>query len=201
MVQPVHIRGQDMRAKLGMIVLAAMIAGAALFAPTPGLAQQGPEYVNHELRFMLNFPIAPIEGNASYVSLDGTTHSARVFSAEDESGRYRMSVVRFPTELTDVPAELDHAANLVRPRGQILHDLLANYDGVPGHELNLTGPEGRQIYASILYNDHLLYFVEAEVGADSAPPIRFQTSVVILDNEGNPVCLSEGGLACLTIAN
>jgi len=190
-----------MRSNVRTISVAAIVVGTAIVASTLALAQQGPEYVNHELRFMLNFPAAPMEGAASYVSSDGATHDARVFSAEEGTSRYRMTVVRFPTELSDVPAELDHAADLVRPRGQVLHDLLANYDGVPGHELNLIGPEGRQIYASILYNDHLLYFVKAEVSADSAPPIRFQTSIVILDTEGNPVCLSEDGLACLTIAN
>ncbi len=110
--------------------------------------------------------------------------------------------MRPPTEIVDVPAELDHAADLVCSRGQVLHDQLANYDGVPGHELNLTGPEGRQIYANVLYHEHLLYSLEAEVSADSPPPVRFQTSIVILDAEGNPICLSASVPdACLTIAN
>ena len=121
-----------MRSIVGMISVAAIIAVVTTVASTSGLAQQVLEYVNHEYHFMLNFPVAPTEGNGAYVSLDGTTHAARVFSAEDGTGRYRMTVVRFPAELTEVPAELDHAADLVRARGQILHDLLASYDGVPG---------------------------------------------------------------------
>ena len=191
-----------MRSNVEILSVAAIVVGVAIAASTSGLTQQAPEYVNREYRFMLNFPVAPMEEDAVYVSLDGTTHAARVFSAEEGTSRYSMTVVRFPTELADVPAELDHAADLVRSRGQVLHDLLANYDGVPGHELNLIGPEGRQIYANVLYHDHHLYFVEAEASADSAPPLRFQTSIVVLDAEGNPVCLSASGLnGCLTLSN
>lgn len=191
-----------MRSIARMISLSALIAGAALVASTSGLAQQGPEYVNREYRFMLNFPVAPMETDGAYVSSDGATHTARVFSAEEGTSLYRMSVVRFATALADTPAELNHAADLVRSRGQVLHDQLANYDGVPGHELNVIGPEGRQIYAVMLYYTPFLYLVEAEVSAESAPPVRFQTSVVILDTEGNPVCLSASGLnGCLTLPN
>ena len=191
-----------MRFVAGMISVAAIITGATVVASTSALAQQGPEYVNREYRFMLNFPVAPMEEDAAYVSSDGTTHAARVFSAEEGTSLYRMTVVRFPTELADVQAENHHAADLIRPRGQVLHDEPSNYDGVRGLELILTGPEGRQIYANVLYHDHHLYSLEAEVSADSPPPIRFQTSIVVLDAEGNPICLSASVPdACLTIAN
>jgi hypothetical protein len=181
--------------------LAGMIASAALIASGWTFAQGGPEYVNREYRFMLNFPVAPIEEDGAYVSSDGTAHVSHVFSVDEDTSHYRMTVVRFSDEPANVEAEIDHAANLVRARGQVLHDQLASYDGVPGQELNLAGLEGQQIYANVLYHDRLLYIAEAEVSADAPPPVRFQTSVVILDAEGNPVCLSEDGLACLTIAN
>ncbi len=85
-----------MRPNIGTLFAAAIVAGVAGVASTSGLAQQAPEYVNHEYRFMLNFPVAPMEEDGVYVSLDGTTHAARVFSAEEGTSHYRMSVVRFP---------------------------------------------------------------------------------------------------------
>jgi len=182
--------------------LAALIAVAAMFASSGAVAQPWPEYVNREYRFMLNFPAAPMESDGAYVASDGTAHGARVFSVDEGTSRYRMAVVRFSDELGDAEAEIDHAANLVRARGQVLHDALASYDGVPGQELNVSGPEGQQIYANVLYHDHILYIAEAEVSAEAPPPVRFQTSVVILDEEGNPVCLQASTPdACLTIEN
>lgn len=182
--------------------LAAIFAGGAMIASGWALAQQAPEYVNREYRFMLNFPVAPIEEDGTYVSSDGTNHASRVFSADEGTNHYRMTVVRFSDELADAEAEIDHAADLVRARGEVLHDALASYDGVPGQELNVSGPEGQQIYANVLYHDHILYIAEAEVSAEAPPPVRFQTSVVILDVEGNPVCLQASTPdACLTIEN
>lgn len=182
--------------------LAVMIMGAAILASSGAIAQLWPEYVNREYRFMLNFPAAPSESDGTYVSSDGVTHASHVFSVDEETSHYRMIVVRFSNDVADAEAEIDHAADLVRARGQVLHDALASYDGVPGQELNVSGPEGQQIYANVLYYERFLYIAAAEVSAEAPPPVRFQTSVVILDAAGNPVCLQEGNPnACLTISN
>ena len=191
-----------MRLIAGMISIAAMVACAALVALTSTSASaQAPEYINREYRFMVDFPVAPKEGAGDYVNSNGARLAARVFSADDGMGHYRMTVVRFPAEVANVQAELNHAADLERPKGKILHDAPSNYDGATGRELILIGREGRQIYANVLYYDRILYIVEGDVSADSAPPLRFQTSIVVLDADGKPICGSADRTTCLTIKN
>lgn len=175
--------GEDMRLVAGFISIVAIIASS------PATAQQWVDYANPEYRFAVNFPVEPTERDTDYVSADGTTLVGRAFSAEQDSSIFRVTVVTFPVELTDVAAELDHAAETYRQRGENTHDQLSDYDGVDAHEISLIDPEGRQIYVTILYHDRRLVIAEGDVSADAFPPIQFQQSIWIIDAEGTPVNL------------
>lgn len=172
-----------------MRVAALMISIAAVAAPLPAAAQQWVDYSNPEYRFAVNFPVAPTEQEINYVSADGTTLTARSFSAEQDDSLYRVTVVTFPVEVADVAAELDHAADAYRQRGNATHDQPGDYDGIPAYEISVIDPDGRQIYVTALYHDRRLVISEGEVGADAFPPIQFQQSIWIIDAEGTPVNL------------
>ena len=160
-----------------------------VIASSPAAAQQWVDYTNPEYRFAVNFPVEPTEQDTEYVSADGTTLIARAFSAEQEESLYRVTVVTFPAEITDVAAELDHAAGIYRRRGEATHDQPGDYDGIPAYEISVIDPEGRQIYVTALYHDRRLVIAEGEVSADAFPPIQFQQSIWIIDAEGTPVNL------------
>jgi len=175
--------GEDMRLAAGFISI------VAIFASSAAAAQQWVDYVNPEYRFAVNFPVEPSEQDTDYVSADGATLAGRAFSAEQDTSIYRVSVVTFPAEVTDVAAELDHAAEIYRQRGEATHDQISDYDGIKAHELSLIDPEGRQIFVSILYHDRRLVIAEGDVSADAFPPIQFQQSIWVVDAEGTPVNL------------
>ena len=178
--------GENMRLTAGVFSVVSVVA---FIASSPVAAQQWVDYVNPEYRFAVNFPVEPTEQDTSYVSADGATLAGRAFSAEQDTSIYRVTVVTFPAEVADVAAELDHAAQSYRQRGEATHDQPGDYDGIEAHELSLIDPEGRQIFVSILYHDRRLVIAEGDVSADAFPPIQFQQSIWVVDAEGTPVNL------------
>ncbi len=177
-----------------MRLVTSVISGVfvvAFSAASPALAQQWVDYVNPEYRFAVNFPVDPTEQDSTYTSSDGTTLNAHMFSAEQDTSIYRVSVARFPTDVADVPGELDHAAEIYRQRGEVAHDAPGDYDGIRAHELSVIDPEGRQVYVSILFHDRHLTIAEGDVSSDSFPPIQFQQSIWVIDAEGTPVNLED----------
>ena len=172
-----------------MRLAAAIVSIIAVFVSLPAAAQQWVDYSNPEYRFAVNFPVLPSEEDIDYVSADGTTLTARVFSAEQDDSLYRVTVVTFPAEVADVAAELNHAAEAYRQRGAATHDQPGDYDGIPAYEISVVASDGRQIYVTALYHDRHLVISQGEVGADAFPPIQFQQSIWIIDAEGTPVNL------------
>ncbi len=160
---------------------------ASIMMSSPALAQQWSDYINPEYRFRVNFPVEPTEQDTVYESAGGLSLAARAFSTEQDSGRYRVSVVTFPTEIVDVAGELDHAAEPYRLRGEVVHDEPGSYEDLDAHEVNVIDPEGRQIYVSFVYHDQRLFIAEGSVGANAFPPIQFQQSLWIIDAEGTPI--------------
>lgn len=172
-----------------MRLVAPIISVAIIAASTAAMAQQWVDYVNPEYRFAVNFPVEPSESDTTYVSAGGASLAARVFSAEQETSKYRVSVVEFQTEISDVAAELDHAMDVFRQRGEATHDAPGDYDGIQAHELSLIDTGGRQVFVTGLYHERHLVISEGDVSAEAFPPIQFQQSIWIVDAEGTPVNL------------
>jgi hypothetical protein len=170
-----------------MLFVSRLITVSVILASVPALAQQWIDYVNTEYRFRINFPVEPIERDTAYVSAGGLSLTARTFSAEQDASRYRVSVVRFLSDIVDVAGELDHAAQSYRHRGEVTHDASGTYERIEAHELNLVDSEGRQIYMSFVFYDGRLFIAEGDVGADAFPPIQFQQSMWVTDAEGTPI--------------
>jgi hypothetical protein len=170
-----------------MLFVSRVITVSVILASLPVFAQQWIDYVNTEYRFRINFPVEPIERDTVYVSSDGLSLTAHTFSAEQNTGRYRVSVVRFSSDIIDVAGELDHAAQSYRHRGDVTHDASGTYERIVAHELNLIDSEGRQVYMSFVFHDGRLFIAEGDVGADAFPPIQFQQSMWVTDAEGVPI--------------
>ena len=170
-----------------MRFVSGVISASVILASFPTLAQQWVDYVNPEYRFRINFPVEPTEQETVYVSADGLSLAARAFFTEQDAGRYRVSVVRFPSDIADVAGELDHAAEPYRQRGEVTYDAPATYERIEAHEVTLIDLEGRQVFVSFVYHDQRLFIAEGDVGGDAFPPIQFQQSMWIVDAEGTPI--------------
>lgn len=183
---------------------------AVLFCSCTVHAQSWSEFVDRTDRFIVNFPGEPEVTDISYTSELNARIPARVYSIDNEAGRYSMTVVdytqasRVHEELcqtlsdyecdgnevfTEVRGAIAFAAWNYRKstEGEITYDAYAQVDGVPGHQLQITNPDGSRTFVAIHLDARRLYILEGMVPANAPPPGLFQQSLGILDEQGRRI--------------
>ena len=190
------------RTKLALLTL--------LLSCAPLHAQGWIEFVDKTDRFIVNFPGEPEVRNVSYETELGVELPARVYSVDKPSGRFVMTVVdytqaeRVHRELcennsgqdcngleagTEVRGAIAFAAWNYRKStdGKITYDAYAQVDGIPGHQLQITHPDGSRTFVAIHLHARRLYILEGTVPEDAPPPGMFQQSLGILDERAHRV--------------
>ncbi|MDH3418070.1 MAG: hypothetical protein OEQ25_15155 [Gammaproteobacteria bacterium] len=183
---------------------------AVLFCSGTVHAQSWSEFVDRTDRFIVNFPGEPDISEISYTSELNAQIPARVYSIDNEAGRYSMTVVdytqasRVHEELCQTLSDYECDGNEVftevrgaiafaawnyrkRTEGEITYDAYAQVDGVPGHQLQITNPDGSRTFVAIHLDARRLYILEGTVPANAPPPGLFQQSLGILDEQGRRI--------------
>jgi len=169
-----------------------------LMFANPAFAQGWGEYINMKEHFLTNFPGEPTVEDYDYdfekgqlPSLVSGQITAKRFQAFDGDSRYAIIVVNYQQieHITTLKGAVGHAASLYRKLGPATYDSYAHLERLDGHQLQLTLPDGRQMYVGIYlhYPDRRLYILEAEVPANAPPPQHFVAALQILDEEGNSI--------------
>ncbi len=179
-----------------------------LLAPATASAQGWIEYINQTDLFIVNFPGEPETTETTHHSAFDADFPARVYTVDNERGRYAITVVDYrDTEaihlartnrteansgsaiwITDVRASVAHAAQGFRGRGgEVTYDAWADIDKIEGHQLQITNPDRSRSFISIHLHASRLYILEATVPPGSPPPGVFQQSLGILDEEGRRI--------------
>ena len=176
-----------------------MVRKARIFRLTPAVwlvfvsghcfAQDWRAYVDRAERFSINIPAAPTVEDIAYMGERGGIYPARVYTAEDGPNRYSVTVVHYvDAPATVVRGSIAHAAWNVRQRGgTITYDAYAQVDRIEGHQLQITNADQSRTYVAIHVHQGRLYILEASVRPASPPPVQFQQSLVILDEEGERI--------------
>ena len=183
-----------------------ILAASALLLSSPSVGQGWIEYVSIADRFTMYVPGEPDVRDISYASEYGVVFPARLYSYEDGPNRYFVTVVdysdseRIHSERTnktsaddgslywavDVLGSIAYAAWNIRKRGgDVTHDAWHYIQRVEGHQLQVTNADRSRTYAGIYLHETRLYILEATVPPESPPPIIFQQSLSLLDDEGN----------------
>lgn len=180
---------------------------AMLISSGPLHAQIWQEYISRSNRFIVNFPGEPEVTDVMYTSELDTPIPARVYSVDNEAGRYSMTVVDYTQAQriydercassadyvcdgnevsTEVRGAIAFAAWNFRRNtdGEVTYDGYAQVDGVPGHQLQITQPDGSKTYVAIHMDARRLFILEGTVPAAAPPPGLFQQSLGILDENG-----------------
>jgi len=180
-----------------------------LVFPGLALAQGWIKYDNEAERFIVNFPREPDIREIDYISEQGATFPARVYSVNDSESRYTVTVVDYTvaekvheercTHLgyvcdgfeagSDVRGSIAFAAWNIRQQnnGEITYDAYATVDGIPGHQLQITHADGSRSFIGIHLHARRLYILEGAVPEDWPPPGLFQQSLGILDEDGKRI--------------
>jgi hypothetical protein len=78
-----------------MHLIPLMLLAAAVLAPRPAAAQEWIEYVSRDDFFSINFPVQPRIQETTWVSEQGATFPARVYSAQLGRSRFSVTVVDY----------------------------------------------------------------------------------------------------------
>ena len=150
-------------------------------------------YVNREYRFSVIFPSTPQARDVPFTTHRGETVQAKQFYVERPNEQYFVTVVHVPNgPPTDDPL-VEHAAEQLRKRGQVLFQYQYNYDpGVPGRQLNIRETNGNQLRSSMYMWDHRLVIAESSAPMGSSEALQFEQSIVLLDETGGELDRGKG---------
>jgi len=180
-----------------------------LLLPGSSFAQGWIKYVDETERFIVNFPREPDAKEIEYITEQGASMPARIFSVEDAESRYSVTVVNFTVadevhkercrhlsyecdgfeSGSDVRGSVAYEAWNIRRRdsGEITYDAYASVDGIPGHQLQITHADASRTFIGIFLDARRLYILEGTVPGDWPPPGLFQQSLGILDEAGKRI--------------
>ena len=180
-----------------------------LFLVNPAFAQRWAEFTSDEDRFRMmapggEFDIEVIDFETEY----GIVVPARVYSHENDSGRFTLTVVDYRDaqrlhearirELdnvylpvygeVDVRASVAFAATKIRERAETVDYDAYHYIGlVDGHQLQTTNPDGTRTFAAIYLHRSKLYVIDATVNPGTPQGGMFQQSFQFIDENGDSI--------------
>ena len=131
------------------------------------------------------FPGDPVIRDVSY-TLDGRTVPARQFSFDRGNDRFSVTVADFTGAGPEIDEQMvERALVPIRQRGQIRFQYPEDYSpGLPGRQIDITLPNGRQHRASAYMADHRLYITETYAAPGEFAALQFEQSVLLLDGNG-----------------
>ena len=169
--------------------IAALLSCAALpFVPGPAMSQDAPPdliHVDCQNRFAVIFPSPHMTRDIMYRTHTGVSVPAKQFYVERGADRFIVTSVNFANGPQVDEAHVEHAANTLRQRGEVRFQAAANYDpGMPGRQLNIFQPNGRQLRASVYMAEGHLTITEAEAAQGDFNALQFEQSITLINAEG-----------------
>jgi hypothetical protein len=154
----------------------------ALFFTGTALADDWREYENQDYSFTIHFPVDPTVETATYQAADGRSFPAHVFSAKEDTGTFKVTVVEMPGEETGPNAAvMKEATKAAAGDGVIKFDIEHRVRSVYGRQLGIAGANGGYSYVALFYRNSRLYLVEGNAfvagGQAEVDAARFQQSL------------------------
>ena len=175
--------------------IAGLLIGAAVpFLAAPAASQQIGEqvYTSCEHRFAVIFPGQPKTRDFMYTTSGGRTVPAREYLFKDAPDRFAVTAAVFPADSPAVDdAVVETAAEQLRQKGgRINQQFKEPYDpGMPGRQLNISYPNGKQLRSSIYMADRRLIITEATADESDFNALQFEQSITLIDEKGNDLDL------------
>jgi hypothetical protein len=153
------------------------------------------EFVERDEFFSVNLPHILAVEEIVFHSEFGADLPGTLFTVSDGQVQYRISVVDYSVSdlpnhspLWDFYGSVDYAAWNIRKRGgEITYDAWTQVDRIAGHQLQITNADHSRTYVQILSHAERLYILEAIAAPGSTPPIHFQQSLRIIDENGDAI--------------
>jgi len=169
----------------------ACVSSLALAADERATPPVNPNFhVYCEYRVAATFPRAPMIRDIMYTN-GGKTVPARQFYVEDGMNRYSVTIADFTNGPAIDDTIVENAMVPLRQRGEVKFQYPEDYSpGIPGRQMNIFEPNGRQVRASIYMADHRLYLTETNAPPSDFAAIQFEQSVMLIDASGGDLNLA-----------
>src|SRR5438552_10684534 len=170
---PVWLK-EEPNMRLIAFVLAAFVVSA------PAAAQTWQEYNYPDYSFSVSFPANPIIETTTYQVADGRSVPARVYSARQNNGVFKVTVADLANSGLQENAVIDHAVKMLSQDNEVKVDFPHRIYQVYGRQLSLVGKDGSRSTVAVFDTNGRLYQIEAKIlpgGADT-DLIRFQQSLI-----------------------
>ena len=176
------------------LVAGVMASTFVLFGPSAAHAQAWVSYVSVDDHFAQWFPTEPTVEDVEWIDEDDNVRPARKYSAERNGSTYVLYAVDYSEAgFTTMRGSIAHTATKYRQLGDVTYDAYAQLDRIEGHQLQITTEGERRIYFAAFLHDNILYVLDANIPPRSAPPLQFQQSMQILDQQGVRVRYTQEG--------
>ena len=170
-----------------MTLVAAVLA--MLFAVAPAAAQTWKEYAYPGDFFSVAFPAEPKVETVTWQAPDGRAAPARVYSAAQDGGMFRVTVADLPDPALRESAVLDHAVGTLAQGKTIKVDIPHRISRVYGRQLSIAAPDGGYSSVAVFFHKQRLYQIEGTAlpGAanGTSDALRFQQSLAFTDDSTN----------------
>src|SRR4051812_42821055 len=97
-------------------------AVVALFVSGAASAQTWAEYVNRGDFFTVNLPGEPTVQDLAYKTAKGTTLPAHIYTARDQRGTYRLTVVDYTGATAEAPTAVEEATKALQAKGIVKYE-------------------------------------------------------------------------------
>jgi hypothetical protein len=167
-----------------------LIGAAVSFLAAPAVSQQIGEqvYTSCEHRFAVIYPGQPKTRDFQFATTGGRTVPAREYLFKDAPDKFAVTVAVLPADSPVVDdAVVEHAAEQIRQKGgRINQQFKEPYDpGMPGRQLNISYPNGKQLRASVYMADRRMTITEATADQSDFNALQFEQSITLIDSKGN----------------
>lgn len=126
------------------------------------------EYTYPDNHFSVSFPAEPTISTMPYMAPDGTRVTETLYSAQQDSSLYRMTVVDFSNARIDITTAIGQAVSALREKGDVKFDMPSRQNGTCGRYLNIKGHDGSTSVVSLFFRDNRLYEAQGTVLASNA---------------------------------
>ena len=147
--------------------------------------ESSPLLANCQYGFAMIFPTAPMVRDIRYTTSYGTDVPAKQFYVERGGNRYSETVADFSKGPKADEQIVTQALAELAKKGEVRYRGYGDYDpGMPGGQVNIFEPNGKQLRASVYMAYHRLYITEAEALPGDIDAVLFEQSITLIDHVG-----------------
>ena len=171
------------------LLACAFIPSSEAAAPPRVAPDQPLYYANCQYGFAIIWP-----GNSKRPQSRASTYTipfyannlpAQEFYIDQGGNHYSVTAIDFTSGPRAEDEIVRQAAKELAKKGELRYHAYGDYDpGMPGEQLNIFEPGGRQLRASIYMAYHRMIITQAEGNVADPTGIQFEQSIVLVDGAG-----------------